>query len=251
MKKTLIAVCAVLFAAAAVQAEVIADFNNHARIQTYWADGGAYPSTIDYSLGTVIMSKGSTTFGGGSQGSDGSADFTWGQITQFDVGASDYAAWNSATSFTLTLTNGFTSTSANVSIYASTVQLKDAPGNSGSADNIMVDIDGSGAVNRWFQDQTPHQSGGPMTSLGSFTPTADGLLTISDNAALNTLLGGTTFDANTDQIYVHFVNNTSPSDWAPPSGFSGSTITAVPEPATIGMLGLGALCALLIRRMRL
>jgi hypothetical protein len=223
-----------LFAAAMVQAdEGVAAFNNHARVQTYWADDGAYPSTIDYSLGTVTMSKESVTFGGGTQGSDGNPDMTWGQVAQFDVDGADYDVWNSRRTFTITLTNAFTTTSASISIYASTVQLKDIPLNAGAADNIMADQDGSGAVNRWMQNQTPHQSGGPMTFVASFTPTADGLLTIEDNSALNTLLGDTTFDADTDQIYLCFVNTGPTIYWAPPGGFAGSSIAVGPPQGTV------------------
>ncbi|GEM_PF-2979031 len=236
----------------ALWASPVASFNNHARAQIYFADGGAYPSSVDYSLGTVNFGKGSSTFGGGQQGSDGNPDFTWTQIVQFDVDPAGFADFNAATEFSLSIQNGFTNTNVDVSVYASTLPLNSNSivGNGSAPVTLMADVNGSGAVNRWFQDQTPHQPGGPMASLGSFTPSADGLLTISNNAALNSLLSGTSFDASTPAIYLSFVNNSSPADWAPPGGFSGSTLTAIPEPSTLAFLALSCICLCGYKRRR-
>jgi hypothetical protein len=192
-----------------------ATFSNHARFRILFADGGAYPASIDYELDTATFGKGAVTFGGGQQGEDGQPDFTWGQVVQFDVAPDDFAAFNAATAFSVLLQNAFTNPEANITVYASVVQLKEIPVNEAAPQTIMEDGSGSGAVNRWFQHQTPHKPGGPMTLLGSFTPTANGELTLTGNQALNTLLSGTTFDVDTTAIYLVFVN-TETMIWAPP-----------------------------------
>lgn len=74
----------------------------------------------------------------------------------------------------------------------------------------------------------------------------------------------TTFDvtdaqAAASEFYAHFSLGTGPDDGGKlPAEYQGVTmgyvdnvtVTVVPEPATIGMLGMGALLALLVRRMR-
>ncbi len=213
-------------------------FNNHARFVMPFADGGAYPANLDYRLRLIGFGKEATTFGGGKQGADGQVDFTWGQILQFDVAAADFAAFNSANSFSLSLKNGFTNSKANITIYASVVQYREVPVNEKAPSTMMEDQNGAGAANRWFAHQTPHKPGGPMISLGSFTPTENGELTIAGNRALNQLLSGTEFKQGRTAIYLAIVHTNNIS-WAPPgvtSGeppvstvFTGSTIQALPS----------------------
>lgn len=240
MKKFLLSLaltCSV-FSLEAQEAAGTASFSEHARFLTAFSDGGAYPASLDYTLKKSGFGKGSTTFGGGKQGKDGNPDFTWGQIVQFDVPPEQFEAFNAGREFTLTIRNGFKNSQAQISVYASVVQLKEIPGNQGSTvGSIMKDVSGSGAVNRWFANQTPHKPGGPMVSLGSFTPTENGEWAIQGNRALNDLLSGTTFHAERAAIYLVFVN-TSRIHWAPPgissgeppqvSVFKGSTIRVMP-----------------------
>lgn len=243
MKKTLFSLLLGLFlAGSSAYAQIVATFDNHARFQSQYS--GSYPSGIN---GSASMGLAANTYGSGNGSS-----FYWAQLGQYTVAAADFAAFNSATSFTLNLADAPGADGGGIhdfSLYASVVGLNTFVGNGVMAAVAQGGSPGTAAAN-WLSARSP--GSGDAVFIGDF---ASGTSTIS-NAALDSLLSDNVFDgvggdSSSEQIYIFAIAQAGSA-----GNFDGvtlgGTITAVPEPATYALLA-GALtfgCILIRRRKR-
>lgn len=144
-------------------------------------------------------------------------------------------------------------------------QAIDDNGSTTGSQDFSFDFDGS-AIVAWAQSSSPiyydiwgavdgwggtFNSGGTGTAKTGLTSLLSGSITGFDVTPTGTYSTSVDFGAGYDQIIVRFganISGPSTSEASIADISLGSTV--VPEPATVGMLGLGALISLLIRRIR-
>jgi hypothetical protein len=239
MKKIIIATTLASVAALPLLAQTIASSEGQARYQIAYGTG--YPGDVTGEGAGFATAQ--TSFAGGN------GSFTRGQVSQYAVQSADYAAFNAATDFSISLSAAPT---VAYELWASTRQF----GGSGDSfvDSLMDATTGNPlsthapAFINGMDAYPGSGAGGNATYIGDFS---GGTTTIAGNVALNTLLSGTTFDSTFDsqgdhEIYLFFVSNSLESF---ESFTPGGSITAVPEPSSYALLaGMLALASIMLRR---
>jgi hypothetical protein len=74
--------------------------------------------------------------------------------------------------------------------------------------------------------------------------------TLASIHGTQTVAGGLTIGSGADALVFTSGLTTDPTPFSHGYGLSGMTLNVIPEPATIGMIGLGAIATLMVRRFR-
>jgi hypothetical protein len=256
MKKSigLLSVC--LLAAGVAQADVIIDdnfssgsFSTDTRIRYNQIDAGWYkfsgtPGTSDWAISGGVLTNPGTTAGMPSEGSASRLVSTSGfstDNTQITVSFDYTVGTGSTLYFHLTGWTQNGTPDANEDL-ANSSALNGAIQNNGETDfgdmNIIDGTDATGAA----------ASAVALTGSGTYTATFDLTGYSWDAAEAPGLTGSIANVTDFDFIMAAFANNVTTTDGTGAISIDNMLITAIPEPGTIGMLGLGAIITFLIRR---